>query len=119
MKIAISSTNGNPKSPFSSRFGRCDYFVFYDTETQKWESKPNPAASGGGGAGTFTVQFLSNSGVGATISGRYGPNAFSALKAAGIKAFEASSGTPEELVEKYLAGKLTQVGSATGPGLHR
>jgi predicted Fe-Mo cluster-binding NifX family protein len=65
------------------------------------------------------VQFLSNHQVGATITGKYGPTAYKALKAAGIKGFEAAAGTPEELYQRYAAGKLKQVSLATGRGRHR
>ncbi|MEN8242822.1 MAG: NifB/NifX family molybdenum-iron cluster-binding protein [Chloroflexota bacterium] len=118
MKLAISSPDGKFNSQFSSRFGRCEYFVFVDTDTQAWETKPNPAASARGGAGTKVVQFLADNGVAATITGRYGPNAYTALEAAGIKTFQADSGTPEELLEKFIENKLEEVDAASGPELH-
>ncbi len=119
MKIAISSPDGKQNAPFSPRFGRCEYFIFIDTDTRNWEAKPNPAAAAHGGAGAQVVQFLSNHNIEATITGRYGPTAFAALDAAGIKGYEAEEGTPEELLEKLLAGDLKQVSAATGPSRHR
>ena len=118
MKLAISSHDGKFNTELSSRFGRCESFIFIDTETKDWESQPNPAAIARGGAGAQVVQFLSNNSVEATISGRYGPTAFSALEAAGIQAFVADSGTPEELIDKFLANELLQVNTATGTELH-
>ncbi len=118
MIVAISSPDGKFDTPFSSRFGRCEAFIFIDTESRDWESKPNPAAAARGGAGAQVVQFLSNNGIEATITGRYGPTAFSALEAAGIQAFVAGSGTPEELLDQFLADELEQVNAATGPELH-
>jgi predicted Fe-Mo cluster-binding NifX family protein len=118
MKLAISSHDGKFDTQFSSRFGRCENFIFVDTETKDWESQSNPAAAARGGAGAQVVQFLSNGGVEATITGRYGPTAFSALAAAGIQTFIANSGTPEELLDKFLANELVQVKAATGPELH-
>ena len=118
MKLAITSNDGKFDTQFSSRFGRCDTFIFIDTESRDWESRPNPAAATRGGAGAQVVQFLSNNGIEAAISGRYGPTAISALEAAGIQAFVVTSGTPEELLEKFLADELVQVNAATGPELH-
>ena len=115
MKIAISSNNGAFNQPFSTRFGRCNYFVIIESETQTWEAISNPAAAAHGGAGTRAVQFLSDNEVQAVISGRYGPNAFSALKAAGLQVFQARKGTPEELLDAYLAGKLKPVHKVTKP----
>jgi predicted Fe-Mo cluster-binding NifX family protein len=118
MLIAISSNDGKSNSQFSSRFGRCASFVIVNTDTNEWETKSNPAASARGGAGTQVVQFLANNQIQAVVSGRYGPNAFSALKAAGIQAFVADKGTPEELLKKFLAKELEQVHAATGSELH-
>ena len=118
MKLAISSQDGKFDTELSARFARCDFFVFIDTKTRDWEAKPNPAAAARGGAGAQVAQFLSNNSVDATITGRYGPTAFSALNVAGIQAFVADSGTPEELLDKFLANELEQVNDATGPELH-
>jgi len=119
MKLAISSNDGKFNSPFSARFARCEIFIFVDTNTDAWEAKTNPAAAARGGAGAQVVQFLANEGVEATITGRYGPTAMTALKAAGIKAFVADSGTPSELLNKFLGDELEQVTLATGPSLHQ
>ncbi len=64
------------------------------------------------------VQFLSNNSVDATITGRYGPTAFSALNVTGTQAFVADSGAPKELLDKFLANELEQVNDATGTELH-
>ena len=118
MKLAISSNDGKFDTPFSSRFGRCQYFIMIDTETREWEAKSNPAVNARGGAGPQAVQFLANNNVEAAISGRFGPNAYDSLAAAGIQAFGANEGTPEELLEAFLGGSLKQVNAATGPELH-
>jgi predicted Fe-Mo cluster-binding NifX family protein len=118
MKLAISSTDGRFDSPFSARFARCEAFILIDTETRSWEMKPNPAANARGGAGAQVVQFLADNGVQATISGRYGPTAMTALNAAGIQAFVGDSGTLPELLEKLLARKLRQVNAPTGAARH-
>ncbi len=118
MIIAVSSTDGKFNTEFSPRFGRCDFFIIIDTDTGDWESKPNPAVGARGGAGPQAVQFLSGAGVKASITGRYGPNAFTTLKAAGIRAYIADVGTPEELLERFVAGTLEEVKVATGGELH-
>lgn len=118
MKLAISSNDGRFDSLFSARFARCESFIIVDTETRSWETMPNPAAGARGGAGAQVVQFLADNGVEATISGRYGPTAMTALNAAGIQAFVADNGTPLELLDKLLAHKLEQVNTATGSSLH-
>jgi predicted Fe-Mo cluster-binding NifX family protein len=118
MKIAISSTIGKINEPISERFGRCKYFLIFDSECRKWDTKRNPAESARGGAGSQVVQFLCDNGVRAVISGQFGPNAYTALAAAGMQAYRASSGTPEELVERLLEGELQQVDVGSGSERH-
>lgn len=89
-----------------------------NTDTREWESKPNPAADARGGAGPQAVQFLSDAGVEASITGRYGPNAFTTLKTAGIRAYIADAGTPEELLDRFIAGTVEEVNAATGGEMH-
>ena len=118
MKIIITASSEKIEDPFNPRFGRADYFMLVDTETQKWEAFSNPAADARGGAGPQTVQYINSKNPDVVISGRYGPSAFMALEAAGIKAYLASNGTVSEVLQQFLDGQLTQAGAATGPGMH-
>jgi predicted Fe-Mo cluster-binding NifX family protein len=118
MKFAIPTVDGKFDAPFSSRFARCEVFIFVDTESRSRETMANPAAAASGGAGAQVVQFLADHGVEATVAGHYGPTAMTALKAAGIQAFAAGSGTPAELLDRLLAGELERVDTATGAAGH-
>jgi predicted Fe-Mo cluster-binding NifX family protein len=42
MIVAITSTGNLPDSKIDQRFGRCEYFVIYNTETKGMEIIPNP-----------------------------------------------------------------------------
>lgn len=118
MKIAISANSGDPAAEFSARFGRCKCFLITDTDLEDWQEVENPAMDAQGGAGTQVVQLLANLGVEGVISGRYGPNAFEALQAAGMKAYLASSGSPRELSADSQAGRLKTAAGPTGRGFH-
>jgi predicted Fe-Mo cluster-binding NifX family protein len=118
MKIVISATSNKINQSFNPRFGRADYFILIDSETREWEALPNPAAGASGGAGPQAVQFIADKGVDVVISGRYGPSAFTALEAAGIKAYLAEDGTVDEVLGKFMADELESTNSATGPGMH-
>jgi predicted Fe-Mo cluster-binding NifX family protein len=118
MKIAITSSGREISSALNPRFGRCECFIIVDTETKEWEAFENPAVGAGGGAGTQAAQFIANQGVEAVISGRFGPNAFTALEAAGLQAFVSTQGTTEAALDKFLAGELQRVTVATGPQMH-
>ena len=118
MKIIITASNNKMEAPFNPRFGRAEYFMCYDSETQEWATFSNPAVDARGGAGPQAVQFIATKGAEVVISGRYGPGAFTAIEAANIKAYLASDGTVSEVLQQYLDGQLEQVGEASGPGFH-
>ena len=118
MKIIITANSDKIDQPFNPRFGRAEYFILIDSETREAQTFANPAADAGGGAGPQAVQFVASHKPDVVISGRFGPNAFSALKAAGIQAYVASDGTVGDVLQQYLDGHLEQVGDATGPELH-
>lgn len=72
MKIAITSTGNSPDSKIDSRFGRCAYFVVFDTETQATEFVPNPNRDNVEGAGPASVQLVAGRGVSKVVSGEFG-----------------------------------------------
>jgi predicted Fe-Mo cluster-binding NifX family protein len=113
MKLAISAVEPRFNAPLDVRFGRCDHFIFVDTETNAWEASPNPAVNARGGAGTQAAQFIANQGAQAIISGHFGPNAFEALDAADIKMYAAEGGSVDAVVEEFSSGQLRKV---TVPG---
>jgi len=118
MKIIITASSNKTDQPFNPRFGRAEYFMLYDSDTQEWVAFQNPAVDARGGAGPQAVQFINSKKPEIVISGRYGPSAFTALEAAGIKAYIASHGSVSEVLQQFLDGQLEQVGEATGPGMH-
>ena len=118
MIIGISSQDGKMDTQFSGRFARCKYYLLVDSETAEWKVIDNPAVSATGGAGPQAVQLLVESGVDVVISGRFGPNAYRALEAAGLPCYVAERGTQEELVALFKEDKLEKISSPSGPGIH-
>jgi predicted Fe-Mo cluster-binding NifX family protein len=118
MKIAITAGEPGLETTLEPRFGRCDYFLIVDTESQKWESMQNPAAEAMGGAGPQAAQFLADQDVEAVISGEFGPNAYSALEAAGIRMFRAQIEGTSALMKKFKADQLEHISAPTGPERH-
>ncbi len=113
MKICITSTGPTLDSDMDPRFGRCQYFLFIDSDTQAFEAVENPNLSASGGAGIQSAQLVANKGVEALITGQVGPNAFTTLQAAGIKILTGASGKVQEVLEKYQKGQISS--SAQGP----
>ena len=72
MKVAISSIGNSPDAKLDSHFGRCSYFVIYDTETSATEYIPNMYKENIEGCGPASVQFLASKGVKKIVSGEFG-----------------------------------------------
>jgi predicted Fe-Mo cluster-binding NifX family protein len=120
MKVVVTATSPALDSAIDPRFGRAAYFIVVDVIDREWQAYPNPGAGASGGAGTQAAQYIATQGVQAAISGDFGPNAYSALKAAGITMYLLGpSQTVKEAVEHFFAGQLTQVGAPTAAGHHR
>jgi len=98
MKVCFTALEGNLQSKIDPRFGRSNYFIFYDTETKKEEVVGNPYTDGGG-AGTKASQLMINNNIKLVISGDLGPNAQFALNQAKI-AFKKADLT--KLVEENI-----------------
>ncbi|MCD6421828.1 NifB/NifX family molybdenum-iron cluster-binding protein [bacterium] len=114
--LAISATQPSLDAPVDPRFGRCAYFIFYDTETKKFESEPNPGVNLFRGAGVQAAQFVAQKGAQVVISGNFGPNAFLSLQQAGLKLYQ-FSGTVKQAIEAYQKGELQEFSQPPpGPG---
>jgi len=114
MKIAITSSGPELTSQVDPRFGRCAYFIFVDTDSDKFEAIENSGAQGMGGVGIQAGQMMIDKGIKAVLTGNCGPNAFQTLKAAGVEVITGVSGTVQEVVNKFKAGGFQSV---SGPNV--
>ena len=113
MKTCVSSTGSDLNSQVDPRFGRCRVFLFVDTDTMECEAVENPAMMAGGGAGTQAAQLVADKGASSVLTGNAGPNAFSALNAAGIDIYVGLAGTAKDAVEKLKKGELKPISEAS------
>jgi predicted Fe-Mo cluster-binding NifX family protein len=72
MKVAITSTGNGQESLLDSRFGRCSYFVIYDTISHSTEYIPNPHKENIEGAGLASVSLIASRDVKKVVSGEFG-----------------------------------------------
>ncbi len=72
MKVAITSTGNSPDSMLDPRFGRCSWFVIYDTETGSTEFIPNPYKNEEEDVGLAVVNLIISRQVKEIISGEFG-----------------------------------------------
>lgn len=106
MKICITSQSDNLESQVDSRFGRCPFFIFIDTDSEEIEALENPNKEGAGGAGIRSGQLMGEKQVKAVLTGNVGPNAFQTLQAGNIEVITGVSGKVKEAIEKYKRGEL-------------
>jgi predicted Fe-Mo cluster-binding NifX family protein len=119
MKLIITAASPSIDASFDQRFGRCAYFLVVDSELIQWEAFPNPAIDAPGGAGTLAAQFAVEKQVTVVISGNFGPNASSALNAAGIAMYiNKTQVSVHDVLESFKAGNLTQINTPTVKGTH-
>lgn len=72
MKAAITSTGNSLDSFVDSRFGRCAYFVVFDTESKSMEFIPNPYKEAEEEVGFSAVELIASKNVSKIISGEFG-----------------------------------------------
>lgn len=72
MIVAITSTGNSSDSFIDPRFGRCSYFVFYNTETKVSVFQPNPFKDNDEGVGVAVVDWISAFSCSKIISGQFG-----------------------------------------------
>ncbi|SMD11416.1 NifB/NifX family molybdenum-iron cluster-binding protein [Sporomusa malonica] len=119
MKIAITSHGQNRNAAVDSRFGRADYFVLYDQESDTWTSLSNTQnLEAAHGAGIQAGQSLEKTEASVLITGHVGPKAFKLLDAANITmySFGDFNGTVDEALRAFLDGKLSSINSPGAMG---
>ena len=112
MKIAITSLGLKLEDKVDPRFGRCHYFILFDTDTNKSEAIENTGAQGMGGVGIQSGQIMADKDVKTVLTGSCGPNAFQTLQAAGIKVITGVNGTVQEAIDKFKSDELKAISQA-------
>lgn len=105
MKICVPSTGLDLNSKVDSRFGRCKYFIFIDSDNlNKYEAVENASACARGGAGVTAAQSIVNKGAKVVLAEDVGPKAMKVLQQAGIKVITGATGKVKKVVKKYKKG---------------
>lgn len=113
MKICITSEGTTLDSKIDPRFGRCRYFIIFDTDTMAFQAIDNASIQASGGAGIQSGQLMASHQVKAVLTGNVGPNAFLTLQSAGIEIFTGVTGTVREALEKFKEGALKKTQAPT------
>lgn len=112
MKIAVSSIGQNKENLLDRRFGRCDFFQIFDTETKQYEVIVNNGVSAEGGAGIAAASQVIEENVNIVITGNFGPNAFELLEKSGIKSYGSEELPVSRAIELFQKNQLSEIASA-------
>lgn len=117
-----SNRPGGLNASLNPRFGRCPIFtlvILEDDVIKEVDVLENPGQNAMGGAGPMAAQFLAEQEVTIVIGGNYGPNAASALKAAGIEMYGFTTTDLnlklKNFVQKFIAGELPKITDSNVP----
>ena len=109
MKIAITAAGPGLDSPGDERFGRAQFIIFLDTETEKVNVVDNVSnVKAAQGAGIQAAQDVVDNGAQWVITGHVGPKAFSALTTAGVRIGIGSSGTCRDTLLRFKRGEFAE-----------
>jgi predicted Fe-Mo cluster-binding NifX family protein len=117
MIIAITSQGKELNSEVDPRFGRAQYFIVLDTDTDQitvHDNQQNLNASQG--AGIQAARNVKELKVKQLITGNIGPKAYDVLSATGIEIYIGASGSVQNAVEQWKAGTLQKAGGANVNG---
>lgn len=115
MKIGISATGKTLDAEVDPRFGRCQYFIIADIDTDEFEAVDNSSATAAGGAGISAAQMISQKGVEAVLTGNCGPNAHQVFSSAGIKVVTGVLGKVKDAIAEYKLGTYSVAQQANVP----
>lgn len=112
MKLIITTASADIDAPVDARFGRAACFLVVDADSLEWQAISNPAIHASGGAGIQAAQFVADQECDAVVSGDFGPNAYNALKTAGLPMYLfGSCRTAREVIQRLNSGQLEQLDS--------
>ncbi len=106
---AVASCGDGPEAMVADRFGRAQFFAFFDEGGRFLRSVENDTSSSAHGAGGQAVALVASEGAKVVIGPQFGVNAESAMKAGEISGFSASGCTVSEAVSRCISGDLKKL----------
>lgn len=116
MKICITAAGEACDSAQDPRFGRCEAFYIYDSETKEGYFIKNPYKGAVGGAGVRAAELVVKEGAGLVISGHLGPNAWDVLAEADVKVYTTQKEHVQAVLDAYLGGELQELKAPDSAG---
>lgn len=117
MILAFPANGKDLNADIDQRFGRCPYFVSYDTETKDVafvSNKQNYQAAQG--AGIQSATHVVNMKADVCITTHCGPKAFRVFEVAGVKVIIGVSGKISDTIARFEKGELNYASSPNVEG---
>lgn len=111
MKILISCKNNQDHDVIDERFGRCEYYLIYNTQTNQQEKIENTASAGAHGAGPKAAQIAINNRVNSIITGNLGLKALSVIQETDITAYYNQGPSIQDNIQLFLKDGLKAIKS--------
>ncbi|MGK9369918.1 NifB/NifX family molybdenum-iron cluster-binding protein [Melioribacter sp. Ez-97] len=109
MKIIIGSDGNRLESPVAKRFGHAAYYIFYDSDTNSFESFANDVE----GHNHENLEKFLEMGAQAFIVGNIGPHAFEMINTPRSSVYLARKMSVKEAIDNLLNGKLEMLKEPT------
>lgn len=109
MIITLPTITSGEKSFISEKFGRCNFFYVYDTETGLGQVYTNAHKDDQGGAGIKAAEFVLNHKTDVLITPHVGEKTIAVLKTTDIKIFHSTSEIVKKNIESYLNNELEEL----------
>lgn len=117
MKIAISARGSDLQAEVDPRFGRANWLIIYDCDSETFEALDNKENYNAvEGAGIKVAELVVNKNCDAVITGHLGPKAYMVLNKFKIKGYINATGTVQEVIAKMHKGLLEEAKEADVQG---
>ena len=117
MILAFPANGTDLNAEIDQRFGRCAYFVSFDTETKAVAFVSNAQNfQAAQGAGIQSATHVVNLKADVCLTTHCGPKAFRVFDTAGVKVITGVSGKISEAIVRFESGELEYVSSANVEG---
>ncbi len=117
MILAFPSNGKDLSADIDQRFGRCAYFVSYDTESKAVSFVSNEQNyQAAQGAGIQSATHVVNMKADVCLTSHCGPKAFRVFDTVGVKVITGVSGKISEAIVKFESGALKYASSADVEG---
>ena len=115
MKVGISSTGTTLESTVDPRFGKCPYFIIYDTDSNIFSYIKNQERQVTEGGGIKVAHMISDMEVDSVITGNIGPNAYGVLSSDLIEVYSGVTGTVENAINRFKNDELELASESDAP----